>query len=302
MYPKYGDTKQWSKKKITEFTNDLFIHKELNKWTIDKKELREYLLTFVGETTFQTLIKAIYSKYKSQNPKKEILLLGDKNPVYSTNTKKLFEIFPEAKYIHLTRDYRDNIQSILKVDFEAPYIPLISYRWKYSAKRILKLKKQHPQSFYTIRYEDFVSEPKRYFSDICKFLSIDYHEQVFDIRNQKDSSFKKYPEKEVKKYHQSLKQPINTNKIGIWKKTLSDKQVKMADSIIGKYAEQMGYERKFKGKNYFTVLKGLPGIIYGRSSYIFADLLDFMPYKIRIRIKYAGSILAIIYKKINSLF
>ncbi|MEA3504130.1 MAG: sulfotransferase [Bacteroidota bacterium] len=301
MYPKYGDTKQWSRKKLEQFTDDLYLHKELNNWTIDKEELRKYLLRFKGEASFQTLIKAVYSKHKSQNKKEDILLFGDKNPVYSTNTKKLFKIFPDAKYIHLTRDYRDNIQSILKVDFEAPYIPLIAYRWRYSAKRILKLKSKNPNSFYTIRYEDFVTKPKKHFAAICDFLNIPYTEDVFDFNKKKDSSFKNYPEKEVKKYHQSLQQPINTKKIGIWKKHLSVQQVKMAEAIIGKYAEKSGYERVYKSGKFLTKLKGFPGIIYGRSSYAFADFLDFLPYKIRIKIKHAGSILAVIYWKIKNL-
>ena len=38
-------------------------------------------------------------------------------------------------------------------------------------------------------------------------------------------------------------------KIGIWKEKLGNKKVYAADSIIGKYSELAGYERKYKRQN-----------------------------------------------------
>ncbi|MCF8232714.1 MAG: sulfotransferase, partial [Bacteroidales bacterium] len=178
LYPKYGKVKNWNKKLLNAFAEDVFLHKDFQKWKIDRQRVRQKILSLEGEVSFQTLIKAVYSEYQSVFPKDEILLFGDKNPVYSTNTEKVMKAFPEARYIHLTRDYRDNLASIQKVDFEAPYPPLIAYRWRFSAKKIHRLKKQYPRHFYSLRYEDLVSAPEKNMQQLCDFLGIPYKASV----------------------------------------------------------------------------------------------------------------------------
>lgn len=298
LYPKYGHKTSWQRKDLLRFYHDVCFHGAFRKWDLDKEKLKESLLNYEGKHRFQTLIKVVYLHSESSFPKEDISLIGDKNPVYSTNTEKVLKAFPEAKYIHLTRDYRDNLHSIKKVDFEAPYVPLIAYRWMFSARKILKIKQAHPDQFLTIRYEDLVSAPKKHWKEIADFLGIHYDESVFDFYKYRDASFKNHPDKEVKKYHQSLSDPINTKKIGVWRKTLSEKEVRMCDYVVGKYAELSGYERKFKESSIQLKIKSFPGKLYGRSSFLFGDFLDILPFRIRVKIKEGGSILAFIYHKI----
>lgn len=299
LYPKWGKTKQWNKKKLLRFYDDILFHKEFHKWDIDQEALKKDLLSFSGEHSFQSLIKVVYLHSHSAFPKKEITLVGDKNPVYSTNTHKVMRAFPDARFIHLTRDYRDNLVSIKKVDFEAPYTPLIAYRWRHSARLLDKLKKRHSAAFYTLKYEDLVSQPQQEMKKLSKFLEIPYHEEVFDFYKQRDASFKNHPDKELKTYHQSLSNPINKEKIGVWKKNLSDKEVEMLETVIGEYSELSGYERIYKTKSAGMRFKALPGILYGKASYLFADFLDLLPFRLRIKFKEAGSVLAFVYNKLS---
>lgn len=299
LYPKWGKTQQWNEKKLLRFYKDILVHKEFHKWDLDQEALKENLLSFTGTHSFQTLIKVVYLHSHSAFPKKEIALIGDKNPVYSTNTHKVMHAFPDARFIHLTRDYRDNLVSIKKVDFEAPYTPLIAYRWLHSAKLIHQQKQKNPGSFYTLKYEDLVSNPQHEMEKLCGFLGIPYHEKVFDFYKQRDASFKNYPDKELNTYHQSLGNPINKDKIGVWKKTLSDKEVEMLETVIGEYAELNGYQRVYKNKKTAMRLKALPGILYGKASYLFADFLDILPFKARVKFKEVGSVLAFVYNKLS---
>jgi hypothetical protein len=67
---------------------------------------------------------------------------------------------------------------------------------------------------------------------------------------------------------------------------------------VGHYAELSGYHRKYTDTGILQQLKLLPGIIYGRASYLFADFLDYMPFRLRLKIKEAGSLLAVVYNKL----
>jgi len=299
LYPKYGKKTTWTKKDIKHFLADVFRHKDIQKWPLNKSELEKALLAYAGKCTFQTLIKIVYLHFQSAFPKESIHLLGDKNPVYSTNTDKILKAFPDARFIHLTRDYRDNLVSIRKVDFEAPYTPLIVYRWRHSAKLLHALKRKYPHRFFTLRYEDLVREPEDSLQKVCRFLGIPFKESMLDFYKKQPQAFAKHPDKEVEKYHQSLTNPINTKKIGVWKESLPEKEIKMADAVAGKFAALAGYQRTYHQANYKTKIKSMPGILYGKSAYLFADFLDILPFRLRLKIKEAGSILAIVYNKLT---
>ena len=61
---------------------------------------------------FQSFCKEVLRQGKNIN------LIGDKNPSYSLFGNSLIESFPEAKFIWLIRDYRAQVNSMLKVNFE----------------------------------------------------------------------------------------------------------------------------------------------------------------------------------------
>ncbi len=302
LYPKYGRVKNWDEKKLLSFYRDVQQQRKFASWQINPEKLKNELLECKGKNTFREVIKVVYSNYSSLFNKNKIITLGDKNPVYSIHIKSLFKVFPDAKYIHLTRDYRDNILSILKVDFEAPLIPLIAYRWRYSAINILKIKKKSPAQFYTISYEDFVNDYRKHYRNLCEFVGVPYDDSVFDFYKKKDEFYRLYPKVHVNKYHKSLFQPITNNKVGLWKTELKEKDVKTADAVIGKYAELLGYEKKYKKTSIWTMLRILPGLTYGRLSYVFGFFINLLPLRPKMAIKNRGSILAGIYWKIFSLF
>lgn len=302
LYPKYSKIKQWNKKKINTFLKDVKAQRKFASWHMDVDKVRNDLLKLGNKASYQDFVKVLYSDYRSFFDKEKIVTLGDKNPVYSININQIIEIFPDAKFIHLTRDYRDNILSILKVDFEAPLVPLIVYRWRYSAIKILNLKNKFPDQFYTIKYEDFVNDHRYHYTKLCDFLGIKYDDKVFDFHKKKDEIFKVFPEKQFEKYHKSLLKPITNEKVGIWKKELSERDVKTADAVVGKYAGMLGYERKYKKTSLTTYLRILPALIYGRLSYAFGYLVNHMPLGLKMAFKNRGSILANIYWKIYSLF
>lgn len=299
---KYKNVNPWDKKKLDEFYNDTIKIWKFNSWTIDLKKLEHDILSLKGQITFQDLIKVVYLNYISFFEKENIEIIGDKNPSYSTCTRKIFKIFPDSKYIHLTRDPRDNVLSILKVDFEAPLIPLIAYRWRYSAKRIARLKQDHPESFYTIKYEDFVQNPNIYLKEMCNFLSVEYSETMLRFYEKKDEVMAKVTEEKFIKYHSSLFNPINADKIYGWKEQMKDKDVRLIDLVVGKYAKIQGYNQKYNSFSILNYLQVIPGVVYGRLSYIITIFIDLIPFNLRMKIRNKGSLLAKIYWSIYRKF
>lgn len=287
-YLKYRHVKNWTKEKILEFYQDLVRDEEtdylnIKQWTIDLEQLKKDLLAMEGDTTYQELCRVVNASYQSLFPQNEIKLVGDKNPVYSTRTDYLLKLFPEAKYIHLVRDYRDYLQSMLRAGFVRGIAPIIVHRWRKSLTLNFKLQKKYPDQFYYVRYEDFVEHPEKYFREMCEFLDIPYEDHIFDFHQYKDKVLEHYKEDYLKQYHSKLFKPINSSNVGDWKKNLTKEQVLIAEAVAGKTGKKAGYERAYQRIPLKIRLKVQPILFYLFVTKIIGNILRMLPHSAGIR-------------------
>jgi len=98
--------------------------------------------------------------------------------------------------------------------------------------------------------------------------------------------------------HNSLLNPINTSRIGLWKNALTRKQLHIADMTAGFLADKLGYIRIYKHFNFFLWIQTLPAILYAKHINFLGYLTDLLPYKIRIKTKEKDSILIKLYMKL----
>jgi len=292
MEPKYGKVRFWTKEILRTFYDDLQLNPKIRNWDLDKDATIESLLQCEGENTFQNICKVIYLNYNSVFESGEVLWIADKNPVYATYAERLMKIFPDAVFLQITRDPRDNMLSIKTFEFEAPIAALLAFRWRNSSSNLYKLRKKFPTRFFLIRYEDLASEPAKYFQLMCDFLKIPFHQEVFEFYKKADERIKGKVEVGAMKYHKGLLSPINTGKLGLWKTQLPDKDVRIAETVIGKWMERYGYEKKYKAFNLALWLKAVPWMIYARILYFVRDFFDILPYSMQIKVKNKGPLLA----------
>jgi hypothetical protein len=281
LYPKYGRKNNWSEKDLLEFFADLKEQWRFDTWTIDLEKLKEDLLACKGKVPYSSICKVVYLRYGSFFPKNEILWIGDKNPGYTIYSKRLLKIFPDAKFIQILRDYRDNYVSVKDVDFELPIPSLVATKWKLFYRNVMKASRQHPDRFITVQYEELVSEPALHLEELCKFLGLEYHPEVLDFHEKKDDVFKAYPKEFITRYHANLLNRVNKSRSGVWKTKLSEKEIRLVDFAVGKIAEEAGYHREFKGFRAGIFLKALPGIFLAYSLAIMTKIVDRMPYRLR---------------------
>lgn len=285
---------------IKEFIDDLFRTRYFDKWLITRDDITNRLLAVKGENTFQNMILEVYKAYKSVYPKKEIMMIGDKNPMFSLYPDRIHELFPESKIIHITRDYRDNYMSLINVNFEVPIVPIVIYRWKFALKKMWKLKAEHPGLIYSIRYEDLVAEPEKQTRLLCGFLGIDFDPSVLGFYEKKEEAQAQYAgNQDLSKIHKSLFNPISTEKVDKWKQEMTERQIRIADLVMGKTAEKAGYKRMFPRFNILLYISILPALIYANLMYKMIMLGDHLPYKMRNSLNRFLGIFLKIYWKFN---
>lgn len=300
LYKKYGKVTAWNQGIIREFCDDLYKQRYFEKWLIDKDELLGKLMQYNGETTFRSMVKQVYLSYKSVYEKKDIVMIGDKNPMYSLYSSRIHKLYPDSKIIHITRDYRDNYLSLVNVNFEVPIVPIVVYRWKYALHKMWKLKKKHPELVYSIKYEDLVADPEHNCRMLCDFLNIEFDPSVLAFYKKKSEVEKIYSGDEgVNQIHKSLFNPISTERMNKWQTEMTARQIKVADLVIGKTAEKAGYKRMYPSFNLGLYLWILPSVIYASIMYRLIMLGDYLPYGMRNSLNKTLGIFLKLYWKFN---
>lgn len=233
LYPKYSKKKNISPK---QFVKDLFLEPYIFLWEIDKNELLAQLEA-AEDRSFSHFCKIVLNYHNAKNAK----ILGDKNPVHSLFGNPLARIFPEAKFIWITRDYRAQVNSMLEVDFERKNVASLAIRWKKYNREIEKLQKKIPEKTMHIRYEDLVFEPKKILTEICVFLELNYCD---GMDQNKDAANRR-----VSAHHQSLQKDINSESMEKWKTQLTQKQQETCEVFAGDYGKRFGYDPLHSKKN-----------------------------------------------------
>ncbi|MCX6305247.1 MAG: sulfotransferase [Bacteroidetes bacterium] len=271
LYQEFRKVKDWDEEAINSFVafifqHNVFIHRTLENLKIDRAGFTADLMTLAHKGTIQDFLKKLNEQGFSLFPKQEILRIGDKNPVYSIYTERFLKIFPDARFICIIRDYRDNFVSMRKLSdlkLEAPILTLQVYRWRYVAKLFLKCKKRYPDRFRVIRYEDLVMNKSEVLADLCQFIGIPFDPAVFDFYKKKEETFRTYNNPLVERFHGSLMNPVNTGRMELWKKEMTPAEIRMADFVAGKYAGIFNYDRVEKSPSLILWLKSRPMAIYG---------------------------------------
>ena len=284
LYPKYGRITNWTEKKLDRFYHELVKQWYFDLWPVLQDRLYNSLMRCAGETIYSTICKVVYNEYQSVFKHGIILAIGDKNPGYAIYTTKLLKIFPEAKFIHIVRDYRDNFVSIRNVDFELPFISLTVSKWRIFVRKFRKASERNPGTHLEIKYEDLVGEPENIYKEICEFIDIPYSSIPFEFYKRSEEALKIYPRGILQKYHSSLFKKISTSRTGLWKKELNPTEVKIADASAGRYAGLTGYERRFNRVSPLIHLRRLPGLCFATLLSVATRIIDGLPYKLRMAI------------------
>jgi hypothetical protein len=235
LYRKYFHD-PWDKRRILRFYHDLWKETILAQWHLDPSTLKRDLLSLEDRANFPELCREVLRHYARQRGKSPNIPLGDKNNHYPLLVADLMRIFPKAKFIVLTRDYRDNILSFKKVRFDSNHPGILAYRWTKYNQTMLFHAQRHPGQFLWIRYEDLLPAPRETLTTVCSFLEVPF-----------DSAMLKYyihyrPDR-IMEWNKNLIHPLDPQKAYAWRKTMPEKEERLADRLCGDLGEKFGYPR-----------------------------------------------------------
>lgn len=272
-------TGPWNRKRILAFCRDLLSEQRMRTWKLDIERLTARLLESQGQLDYARVCLEVYRSYAEdvQNCF-DVKWVGDKNPHYALLLPRINRLFPRARYVFITRDYRDNIAAYADVPFDLENPAALAQRWRDYNEEILKLSRRIPERFLWLRYEDLVTHPEHEVERVCRFLGLEF-----------DAAMLSFPPAErtgsaVTRTGRfiGVRSPIDATEVAKWRDRLPERVVRRADTICGELAERFGYHPTTSGEQPLS-FAARAGAMYG-SSTVLAEKVLFIALPPRLRI------------------
>jgi hypothetical protein len=225
----------WTTARVTAFADDLWRERRLLTWSLDRPRLTAELVEMAGAGGYAAACRHVYVHHAAQLGKTGLRWIGDKNPVNTFFVPDLIRTFPEARFVHIVRDYRDNVVSYKNVRFDANETGALAYRWLHYNRQLVVAAARTPDRFLLTRYEDIVRDPEASMRRLCAFLEMDYTPAMLEYFRERQPTHLPW--------HVNLGRQLDPSLIGRWHQALSPADVSAAEAICGPLGETIGYQR-----------------------------------------------------------
>jgi Sulfotransferase family len=179
----------------------------------------------------------LYGAYAAERGKARA---ADKTPQHVLHLDLLARSFPRARFVHLVRDGRNVVPSLLEVPHGPTRFPDGVEYWR---NRVLAGRRAGDrlgrERYREVRYEDLVADPEPCLGELCEFLELPYTPAMLD-----------YPTRVGElvagtfdaRHHLGISQaPTSTGRD--WRTTMTDHDVQQFEAIAGDALDTFGYER-----------------------------------------------------------
>ncbi len=201
--------------------------------------------------TVPDVLVALYRGYAETAGKPRF---ADKTPRNVLHVQLLADAFPDARFVHLVRDGRDVVPSLVGL----PYFPdryaeaIVYWRDRVTrgrrAGRALRAGRYHE-----VRYEELVADPEPTLRELCAFLDLAYDDAMLGYHERADEVVVAVAEVG---HHQGIWQPP-TPGMRSWRATMSAHDQELFEELAGSTLDEFGYERSGLSPSWSARLEAL---------------------------------------------
>lgn len=209
-------------------------HPRFHIWETDLTDVyAEVVQLATADRSLARIIDLVFCAYRDQHLQ-EAGMWGDQTPLNALYLPWVYRTFPDAKYLHVVRDGRDTIASLIEMGTS---LATATNRWIVAVSAAAELsKRMKPGQFAEIRYERLVSSPEEALEQVSQFVGIQYTPAMLEFWKSSTTIEHRYYE-----HHQKLTKPVSTESVGRWTTRLSAEQQQFINSTAGPWLSQYGY-------------------------------------------------------------
>ncbi len=238
LYPKYARLEP-DAGHVDMFLEDLFSERRIGSWGLPENLLRDRLMSHKGNLYFQEILETIYCILCEQQKKpfEQVHWLGDKNPHYALFPGWFCKHFPQARFVYLHRDYRDNVNSYKQVPFDSSSTGVLAARWALYNRRLMATEEAYPERFFRLSYEGLVRHTHRTLSELLRWLDLDDLDSLPATQGKVDGFFG-----EGNPWHERINQPVDTKRMEAWREELDESEIRVIEAICKGTGQKLGYQ------------------------------------------------------------
>ncbi len=187
---------------------------------------------------FADLIRTLLNKYRTSAGKVRI---AEKTPGNLFFFQHLHHVFPQSPLIHVIRDGRDVVVSLLTMNWlDANTGQPVAYTRdarkaaEYWVQAIRAGQQLQTEQYLEIRYEDMVCEPERTLRKLFAFLDepwdpvvLSFHEEKRDLGSESSA--------------EQVSRPFYTHSVGRWRTDLTEINKELVKEVAGETLIELGY-------------------------------------------------------------
>ncbi|NDU77661.1 sulfotransferase [Actinomadura sp. DSM 109109] len=187
-----------------------------------------------GPPTLGSAIAAVFRAYARHHGKPR---WGDKRPSYFRRVPMLRRMFPDAQFVHLVRDGRDAVSSLMRMPWFDGDITAAALTWREAVDMGARLRTRlGPETFYEFRYEDLVAEPEDALTRLCAFLGEEYDPAMTTAYRH---ARRTVPAR--RKWHLGTHEAVNDRHVGAWRDRLEAEDADFVQYVLASRLRRHGY-------------------------------------------------------------
>ena len=179
---------------------------------------------------------------------------GDKTPLYGRFMRRIEEVLPEARFIHIIRDGRDVALSLRGLWFAPGDSPEALARHWCEEIRATRAQAAGCRRYLEVRYEDLVTRTGDVLRRVCRFLDLPFHAAMEDyhrtarrrldeVGTRRHADGRVLITKEERLHlHRLTQQLPDRSRIGRWKTDLNREDLRTFEREAGEMLRSLGYE------------------------------------------------------------
>jgi Sulfotransferase family len=206
---------------------------------LDAAEITEEIVS--GPPTLGSALGTVFAAYAQRFGKPR---WGDKRPGYYDYIPALLRLFPQAQIVHLIRDGRDCVASLMEMPWFKQDIYAAIATWVEAIDRGRWAARRLPGDTYVeLRYEHLAANPAAGLTALCGFLGEDFDAAMTEPYKLADVAVPKRAA-----WHAGTHQQVSPARSGSWQNRLEPWQIALCEAVMGRRLRALGYELSGDGR------------------------------------------------------
>jgi len=187
--------------------------------------------------TVPEAIARLYAAYARTRAKP---LVADRTPSNVLEIELLAQCFPTSRFVHLVRDGRDVVPSLVTMDFGPDDFASAALFWQARVRQGRAAgARLGPDRYLEIRYEDLVADPDPVLRGLCAFVGIEFDPAMLEYHRRADELIDSLRRPG---HVQGVRRPP-TPGLRDWRTTMTPRDVMLFEALAGEMLDTFGYER-----------------------------------------------------------